>query len=319
MNSQIIYKFLITIGLVLVNSVSVFSQVGIEGEANADQYMLEKQFEIASELYANILKKDSTNELIIYKYANSLRLQQNYSAAYYFYSQIIETDFVKEESDLYFYYAQTAQYLNKFSEAIENYNNYINKGKSNSLRSQSEQYIKACKFSISHQNDSLEVEVIHLEKPINTSYSEFNPVLISNNELVFSRYQPVFHDSIENVFNQSYYADIFLSKQTLQGWQKATLFSQQLSSNKYFSANICFSKNLQTAYFTRCYDQEGEIGQCAIYMSQKRGNRWTKPKKLNSKVNVRNFSSSHPYLAEFEDYSILYFISNQPKDRKSVV
>ena len=290
----------------------VNSQDNKQLEANAKQYLYEKQYYKAAEEYHKLVKTNPNNQEYIYYYATSQRYILNYSKAYEYYKNLNTESKNTQYSEAYFYEGQSARQLGYYNEAIKAYEEYLIYGKSKVLRSSAEQEIEACRFSLAHQFDSSEYIVTHLPPPINSSYSEFNPIPISSREIVFSRYQSLFEDSVESVFNQSYYSDIYISKQTQQGWNKEKLFDNQFSSDKYFSGNICFNSKKNEAYFTRCLDNDGVIGNCAIYYSKKKNGRWSRPKKLDDKINIDNYSSTHSYLVELPEYNILYFSSNRP-------
>ena len=295
-----------------LSTLFTYSQDNKQVAANAKQYLFEKQYYKAAELYLRLLKTEPGNQKYIYNYATSQHYLLNYSAAFNYYKRLTIVSKNTDYTKAYYYEGQSARHLGYYNDAISAFEEYIKYGKSKTLRTSSEQEIEACKFSLAHQFDSSEYVITHIPPPINSSYSEFNPVPISSRELVFSRYQALFEDSIENVFNQSYYSDIYISKQTQQGWKKEKLFDNQFSSAKYFSGNICFNSKKNEAYFTRCLDNDGIIGNCAIYHSKKKKGRWSKPKKLGDKINIDNYSSTHSYLVETTDYNILYFSSNRP-------
>ncbi len=295
-----------------MTALSGYSQNNKQLEAKATKMYFNKDYSKAATIYNKLIKDNSDNQKYIYNLANCHRKLLNYSKAYEYYSLLnIETK--KNIYQIAFYYeGKSAKELSYYNEAIISFNNYLKYGKSNILRSAAEQEIKSCKFALEHQFDSSEYKITHLPPPINSNYSEFNPVIISSNELVFSRYQALFEDSTNSIFNQSYFSDIYISKLTQQGWQKEKLFSKQFSSDRYFTGNICFNNKKDKAFFTQCLDNDGEIGNCAIYYSKKKNGHWTKAKKLDNLINVNNFSSTHPYLVETPNYNILYFSSNKP-------
>ena len=295
-----------------ISTVLAYSQDNRQIAANAKQYLFEKQYSKAAGLYFKLLKTDPDNQEFIYNYATTQHYLLNYSAAFTYFKRLSIQSKNTNYPKAYYYEGQAARHLGYYNDAINAFENYLNFGKSKTLRSSAEQEIEACKFSLAHQFDSSEYVITHLPPPINSSYSEFNPVPISSHELVFSRYQSLFEDSIENVFNQSYYSDIYISRQTQQGWEKEKLFDNQLSSDKYFSGNICFNSKKNEAYFTRCIDNDGIIGNCAIFYSKKEKGKWSRPKKLDSKINIDNYSSTHSFLVETDEFNILYYSSNRP-------
>ncbi|MCK5845941.1 MAG: DUF1573 domain-containing protein [Bacteroidales bacterium] len=308
--SKVHFVWLFIILLFTIIGKPSIAQNNKEKISKAQQYIIEGEYEEGNKIFTNLLKDDSTNLETRYIYALSLYRQQNTSLANKQFSYFIKSDKIINY-EVYFYYAQTSKLLEKFQEAIFGYSKYIELGKNAEFRRISEQALESSKLALSTQNDNIEIEVIHLPPPINTPYSEFNAVQLSSNKIVFSRYYPQFTDSVENIFSQNYLSDIFLAKQTTSGWQNPKLYSKNLSSNRYFTANICYTENKREVYFTRCVDNSGQIGQCKIYHSKYKNGKWLRPKKVNQ-VNKDNFTSTQPNIVEFEDYQILYFCSNIP-------
>jgi hypothetical protein len=308
---NIIQFVFVSIFILILNS-SAVSQSRKEKETLADKYMVENNYAQACGIYTKLIESDSLNMALIYKFANCQLLQLNYNSAYKNYKKVIESVNDNIPKKVYFNFAKSAQYLGEYEEAIIYYNKYIKEGLSDILRRQSEQLVESCKYAINSRNDSAEYNITHLPSPINTEYSEFNPRQYTETEVVFSRYETLFENNSQNVFYQTNVSDIFIAKQTQQGWQDPVLFSDKLSSNKYFSGNICFTKNLKTAYFTRCVNEDGHLGNCQIYRSEYKSGRWKKPINIGNKINIVNYSSTQPYIVEYKDHEILYFSSNRP-------
>ncbi|OYT11414.1 MAG: hypothetical protein B6I18_04220 [Bacteroidetes bacterium 4572_112] len=295
--------------IISISSIS-YGQNSKERETTADKYVIEQNYSQATDIYSKLLKNDSLNYALRIKYGKILILEHKYSKAFDEFNNIINTkdDFPKEA---FYYYAQTAEILEKYNEAINGYSKYIKYGKQAELRRIAEQQIKQMQFALSNKADSIDIRIIHLPPPINTEYSEFNAVQTSSNKLIFSRYHAQFADSIENVFSQNYLSDIYVTKQSVSGWSKPRIYSEKLSSNKYFSANVSFTPNKREVYFTRCYDNGGQIGRCMIYNSALKNGKWSRPRKVET-INKVDYTYSHPYIAIFENYKILYFSSDMP-------
>ena len=193
----------IILSLLLLIGHNTMAQNNGEQTAIANRYFAEKDYLKAENEYYKILESDSSSSEIKYKYARSLQLQNKQNQAYTQYKSII-ANYSNYPTETYFYLAETSNVLKKYNEALKGYRKYINDGKNDKLRRIAEQRIISIKLIISSNNDSADINIIHLPPPINGPYSEFNPIQLSSNKLVFSRYYPQFTDSIETVFSQNY-------------------------------------------------------------------------------------------------------------------
>ncbi len=263
-------------------------------------------------IYKSLLEEDSTHIDISYRYAECSRHILNYSNAEYWYGKVSINDLDNNYPEAWFYWAMAEKSNGKYQSAKEHFQFYVSISKKSDFSLRAKNEIKSCSFAIEHVNDSTQIEVEHLPAPINTIYSEFNPVPISSSELVFSRYQNVFKDTFESIFSQSYISDIMLTKISEQGWSKPKNYSKQFQDNTDFVANICFNHNYRRAYVSICKDLGGQVGNCALYTSDYRKGKWEKPKRLNKDINTEGYSSTHPFFVRKKDYDILYFASNRP-------
>lgn len=283
-----------------------------EAMANATSLMKNGNYHPASQILYSLLQQDSSQIAVAYKYAICSQQLFNYSDAEYWFRKVVILDTNIEYPEASFYLGLAEKNNGKYDLAITDFQNYLNQGANQRNRSKAENEIHSCRFALKSQNDSLSISIEHLPAPINTEYSEFNPVPISSSELIFSRYQEVYKDSFESIFAQSYISDILKTKISERGYEQPKLYSKRIQGGNDFTANICFNYNYRKAYFTICEDLNGVVGNCAIYSSNYKNGKWSKPKRLNDEINRPNYSSTQPYLVRMKDFEVLYFSSNQP-------
>ena len=267
----------------------------------------------ASQMLGEVLSTDSSDLEAAFLYAESKRHLLSYRKAYYWYRYVYKYDTLKEYPKALYYLALTERHLGKYSNAAEHFKEYRIYAKKKRLPLKKiDNEIAACEFALAHISDSLDCKIEHLPAPVNTEYSEFNPVPYSSSELVFSRYRNILHDSIDGIFSNSYISDIMVSKLSERGWSKPRVFEKRFQDPVDFAANICFSHNKRKAFYSICKDYGGQVGNCAIYRSDYKNGKWTKPKRLNDDINLEGYSSTQPFLAEGKDFDVLYFSSNRP-------
>jgi len=310
-------KFLsINISIILLTISCLYGQKSIKQHVDdGDKYMTQGKYYAAKDEYKTAFLFDTLNVEIAYKYAISLQQSLNFCEAKRWYSYVIHlTDTFHNKQCLY-NLAMVEKNCGDYSIALEHLIFLKNSSKKYSFINEYieniDHEIKSLTFAINHQNDSIFYHIEHLPAPINTENSEFNPVIISGDRLVYSSYSPIFKDTFESIFSQIYTSKILHSELTQSGWKVPENFSSKINSNKWFTANICFANNYSKVYFTRCYDSDGQVGKCSIYSSQKRNGKWSKPDKLPTEINFPNSSSTQPFVASAKEYDLLFFASDR--------
>ena len=295
--------------------VNIYAQNSIndqETSAKATVLMENGNYYQAAQLFESLLIKDSLQISVAYKYAQCNQYLLNYQNAEQWYRIVQLLDSNNQYPEASFFLALAEKNTGEYAQALTNFQHYITVGSIDQHLIQAKNEIKSCQFAIQHQNDSVNIEIEHLPAPINTEYSEFNPVPLSSSELVFSRYQDVFKDTFESIFDQSYVSDIMLARISKQGYLSPKIYSKHLQGKNDFTGNICFNHNYRKAYYSICEDLNGTVGNCAIYYSEYQNGKWKKPKRLNNNVNVPGYISTQAFLVETKDFEILYFSSNRP-------
>lgn len=300
---------------IILLPVHIYAQIDgslLELKSQGNMLILNGQYYQAGVIYKSILDLDSTLLDISYQYAECNRHLLNYQNAEYWYKKVSLNDSNNTYTEAWFYWALAEKNNGKYQFAKEHFQFYNTISKKNNYKLKAKNEIASCEFALEHINDITHIEIEHLPAPVNTEYSEFNPVPLSSSELVFTRYQNVFKDTFESIFDQSYISDIMSSRISEQGWANPSTYSKHFQDNSDFVANICFNHNFRRAYASVCEDLDGHVGNCALYTSEYRNGKWGKLKRLNKEINIEGYSVTQPFFVETEEYNILYFASNRP-------
>lgn len=289
----------------------------IESVIEGDRAFNNSDYKTAIQYYQKVLRNDSNNLSVLFKYGKSLQFSRNYFEAAVVFKKLIIKDKESKFLDAYFYLALTEKNLSQYIQA----NRHLRKLKelsqtfsvSSQILSQLDAEIESVQFAIENEKAYKRVYIQHLPAPVNSAWSDFNPVMIPGaNTLYFSRYSPVFdNDSIESVFSQAYITEILYSQESLKGWASPTKISGRINNEKYHNANLCFTKNKNRVYFSRCEDDENEVVNCAIYTAEIKNGKWTSIKKLDESINPKASSNTQPCFVETSSYKALYFISDR--------
>jgi outer membrane protein OmpA-like peptidoglycan-associated protein len=259
---------------------------------------------------------DSNSVFITNQLALALWNSQQYERALPILKKTIENDTSQSYSESKYRYALCLQQIHEYQLALTEFEKlrmHIFELGTDTLRIELKNInreIEACKYSLLNQTQT-EAIVTQLPPPINTIYSEFNPVPIAGDRLYYSSYYPVFQDSFNSLFSDLYISELFMSRLTSTGWQIEEKPNKRINNRKDHNGNVTVSRNGQRIYFSRCKDVDGQPGNCKIYQAEKSGDNWTKVKALPQSVNAPNSSNTHPHLVETRTHDILYYTSNR--------
>src|SRR5665213_2692441 len=155
--------------------------------------------------------------------------------------------------------------------------------------------IADCKFSIQALAHPVPFKPLNMGPQINTGDDEYLPVATADESML------IFTRKIDN--NEDFYKSIKVNGK----WQKATYLSDQINTPEYNEGAQSISQDGKYLFFTGCNRPDG-LGRCDIYISQKKGDDWSKPFDLAPPINTPGWESQPSISA---DGRTLYFVSNR--------
>lgn len=162
------------------------------------------------------------------------------------------------------------------------------------------------------KQDTLPYMVNRLPERINSPFSEYNPLLLSDSLFFFTSMRSEVDDDNELFFDTHWSSRIYQADYEDDSYSNIHALSSVINKGKYYHPNFCFNKEQDHIIFSRCYRTINEELMCDLYESHRKKGKWEKPVLLGSEINGKNFSSTQPFLAELADYAVLYFVSNRP-------
>lgn len=154
-------------------------------------------------------------------------------------------------------------------------------------------------------DNPVEFKPRNIGNSINTDNDEYFPTLVADEtSLIFTRQTP--NPDTTNK-REPYYEDFYVSNKVKNTWGKAELMPPPFNSNVNEGA-LSISPDGKDAYFARCNAKDG-YGSCDIYVSTRKGDKWSEPKNLGAKVNSAAWDSQ-PSIAS--DSRTLFFVSSRP-------
>lgn len=162
------------------------------------------------------------------------------------------------------------------------------------------------------KNNPLPYAITRLPDHINSPFSEYNPLLLSDSLFFFSSMRSEVDDDNELFFDTHWSSKIYQADYKDDNYLNVRTLSSVINKGKYYHPNFCYNKAQDYMVFSRCYRTVNEELVCDLYESRKQKGKWGKAELLGSDINGKDFSSTQPFLAELEDYAVLYFVSNRP-------
>lgn len=305
-------KKIILSALLIFSSTFSFSQEYYELEEmflDADSWFFYEDYKEALPLFQRVLNVDSLNYNVMYKIGfcylhipgqktKSIpyleKAAENYTLNYRN-NTYAET---KAPLDAVFYLGNAYLINNQIDEAIDAYTAFQNKISQNRRILNNDIYDKeyiqkqfdACKNALKFQENPVNFIASNLGSPINTRFSEFNPVVSGDGSTL------VFTTSLK------FYDAIFYAKKVDGKWSFPTNLMAQLGVDDKTST-LSLSYDGTELYLYRDDDFDGNI-----YVSFFKNGKWTKVKKLNENINTK-YWEAHASLSP--DGQKLYFASNR--------
>lgn len=155
--------------------------------------------------------------------------------------------------------------------------------------------IADCNFSVEAIKHPVPFKPVNLGPEINSANDEYLPVSTADEStLIFTR-------KISN--NEDFYKSLRLDN----AWTKATYLSRQINTPDFNEGAQSISQDGKYLFFTGCNRPDG-MGRCDIYVTQKKGDDWSKPFNLSAPINSSGWESQPSISA---DGHTLYFVSNR--------
>ena len=272
----------------------------------ADKYFESFYYHEAIELYEILWQRDSLNESLTQKVADSYRLINNTEQSEQWYARVVKMSSPNKKDFLH--YAKALQSNKKYDEAQIWMNKYLE------IDSNAEQNCIDPIYISGLMQDSIRYKVQAIKA--NSQASDFG-VSFYKNQLVFSsaRKKTTFIRRNFKWSNQNYLRLYEASVEADGELVEAQLFSDELETN-YHDGPVCFNTSGDEMFLTRNHisnskrvkrNQDGTVT-IMLYHSKKEGDKWSEPELLP--FNMEGFSTGHPTLSA--DAKSLYFISDRP-------
>lgn len=269
----------------------------------AESYALFEEYNEALPLYLNLLRESPENDYLRYMVGVSyLHLPGQKERAIPYLEKAIENidwrgraaNFrtTKAPPDVLFYLAQAYHVNYQFDKALEYFNRFKNEANPKIFNLELvNEFIQSSINAKESTATPLFFFKNNLDEPVNSRFSESNPVVSGNEEvIVFTRKLP-------------FYDGVFFSRKVDGEWTEPMDITPMIGSD-----GDCYPVSLShdgTELYI--YKLDNYIGN--LYTSNYVNGEWTRIKKLNENINTK-YWESHASISK--DGKTLYFTSNRP-------
>ncbi|MEI6766568.1 MAG: DUF1573 domain-containing protein [Bacteroidota bacterium] len=291
------------------------AQTAQENIGYGDEAFAEADYYNASIYYSNALQLDSSDMAVVWKCAESFRMFNNYQLAEHWYAHLVTKDNANNYPIAQFNLALMQKSQGKYDEALASFNKYNKRhvGDNDYYSAKTKIEISACSEAKKLTEHKLNITIDHLlDASVNTAYSEFNAFQLGDTALIFSGLRPISAGTEESFIANAYISKVYIATATMAGWSRVREFDSRIDDKENHCANACFSRDHNKMWFTRGKADNNPQLQTAIYSSELKDGKWTKPEKLNDRINLQGYTATQPNLAEGKDFDILYFVSDRP-------
>ena len=318
---QILSNIAIVLVISLGQMAAIPGEIDKKIEKEADNYFKQERYASALKLYLNLEKHAPNSVDIKYRigvcYIHEARDKQR---AINYLEEVKSLD--PKAKDIEYYLGRAYHKSYNFKQATRHFNTVLEGKASDKIEKDSERHLKYCQNGKLLIKFPLDVKIKNLGKPINTSGSEYVPVISMDQSMMLYTYKG--EKSIGGLRDEygnpdpkgTYSEDIYLSYKVGDSWIKP-------EKNKMFYATV-FSKTVQEGINSSGHDasialsvdgqqlfvyKDTEVGSGDIYISERDGVAWTYPIKLNININSDHWEGSASLSA---DEQTLFFSSERP-------
>ncbi len=322
---QIFWSCILTIGVLSTANSQKFDQGETYGvtykqmlKAADEAFNIDKDYYTAMRYYGLAMNVRSNDTGLRYKYAESARLAGAFILARDAYQTVSKAEDKDKFPLTQYWLGYIYQVLGKYTDAIERYDKFLttqqgNEAITNYYLQLATRGIKDAKWSRDIAEVQHNVKVLPIGDEINTPNKEFGSFML-NDTLYYSSLN--FQSNKDNAPTERPYARILFSVDGSKGEQ----LTDGINDTLRHTANLVYNTKRTQRFFTRCdyLDNRSAEIRCAIFTQKKqRDGSWSSPEKLNNHINNKEYTYTHPSVAQDSDTKeeYLYFASDQPNGK----
>ncbi len=277
-------------------------------EKAGDKAFKGKDYGAALEYYRNALEMKPKRISVSYKYAEVARHFYAYDFAIQYYKKVKESKEAKKFPLTDYWLGRVYQSMGNYELAIQYLNAYLKESGNSAFEKQARDAIASCRWASEKVTNADSLQILQLNKRVNSPYSEFGP-LLKGDTLFYTSFR---YDN----YNDDYDPPRKISKilTSVRG-AKSRPIRNRFNVKGKLTAHTTFSPDGKRMYYTICEYQGSMEIRCDIYYREKdkKRRRWGKAKKLPKSINQEGTSTTHPNIGINPETGneVLYFTSDR--------
>ncbi|OFY25385.1 MAG: hypothetical protein A2W98_05720 [Bacteroidetes bacterium GWF2_33_38] len=300
-NKIIVSFFLLLISISAFSQLYVFSKAEMKKYIEADVYYESGFYHLALPIYDNLLKLDSLNKDLNYKFGVCLFQKNDRSIKTLSYFE----NATEEYPNSRYYMAKIYHYNEQFDKAITEFDTYKNNVQIDVMDQDIEYFKQKSIYAKKMYAEPENLNIKNLGKIINTQYNEYVPLITTDDStLLFTSRREGSIGGLDP--NGEYYEDIYVSKKIGAEWAIPENIGEPINSATH-DATVSISSDGKKLYI---YRTNKDLSGGDIYESIFTANKWTKPIKMKGDINCKYCWNASGALSP--DENVFYFSSNKP-------
>lgn len=282
-------------------------------ERAGDEAFRKKNYGAAVQYYADVLKRHEDDVTLLWKYAESARMNQSFQEAKRCYEKIFSTPKNKGKYPLVKYrIAEVKKSLGDYSGAIASFEEFLAEkpDKTDPIFFQKAQMeIELCKGAIALSSAPNYVEIKHLGKGINSPWNEFAPTIVGDTLFYTSNR---FDSKRDKGRQKPKIHRILLAAQGMRGREPGRGFP--VTDTAHIS-HTAFTQDGHYLIFSVCKDLNATDKRCELWLSVlDRRNRWLPAVRLPEPINLPGYTTTQPHIGydHTVEGPVLWFASDRP-------
>ncbi|MEI6020174.1 MAG: hypothetical protein WCR21_03530 [Bacteroidota bacterium] len=277
----------------------------------AEKAIQDKDWNAAVQYYNRLLRKDSANNAIKFRYAELSYLNYDLDVAFKMFLSVSASDHGEKFPLSFYYLGQLCKHKEQYKEAKAWFTRF---SKLNYSGDRSVYYnnranieIEACDWAMTEVKKKKPLPIEHLSQSINSKSNEF--AAVEKDSVLYyasAKFPDKKSDDGDEVFCKIYRAE-FKGKR----WQKIRALDTTINKSHFHQANTAFNDKNTVMIVSKCALINSSEYRCDFYLSKKANNKWLNPSLLDERINEPNSTNTQASFAIINNKTFLFFASNR--------
>jgi tetratricopeptide (TPR) repeat protein len=278
-----------------------------------DEAFRKENYAAALQLYGDVLKRQSSDLSLWWKYGESARLFQAYQEAQRSYEKVAAQPRHLDKHPLVYYrIAEVQKSLGHYQEAIQYFEKFLEQQPKKAdpvFFEQAKQEIIRCQYALTIMALPVTADIKHLGKEVNSAWNEFAPTVVGDTLFYTSNRFDKKGDrgKVKNKLNK-----VMLASKGGRGREPGRGFP---SVDTAHIAHTAFSPDGHYVIYSLCKDLTATEKRCELWLTAiDRRNRWLPGIKLPEPVNLPGYTTTQPNIGfdKALEGPVLWFVSDRP-------